>query len=92
MEKVRAHVFIEGRVQGIFFRANTRQEASLLGLTGWVRNCWDGRVEAVFEGEREKVEKVISWCKKGPPGAMVRDVETNWEQATGEYETFSIEY
>ncbi len=92
MEKVRAHVFIEGRVQGVFFRANTREEASLLGLTGWVRNCWDGRVEAVFEGEREKVEKVIAWCKKGPPGAMVRDVETNWGQVTGEYETFSIEY
>ncbi len=92
MEKVRAHVFIEGRVQGIFFRANTREEASLLGLTGWVKNCWDGRVEAVFEGEREKVEKVILWCKKGPPGAMVRDVEINWEQVTGEYETFSIEY
>ncbi len=92
MEKVKAHVFIEGRVQGVFFRANTREEASLLGLTGWVKNCWDGRVEAVFEGEREKVEKVILWCKKGPPGAMVRDVEINWEQVTGEYETFSIEY
>ncbi len=92
MEKVRAHVFIEGQVQGVFFRANTREEANLSGLTGWVRNCWDGRVEAVFEGEREKVEKVISWCKKGPPGAMVRDVEINWEQATGECDTFSIEY
>ncbi len=92
MEKVRTHVFIEGRVQGVFFRANTREEASLLGLTGWVRNCWDGRVEAVFEGEREKVEKVISWCKKGPPGSLVKNVETNWEQATGEYDTFSIEY
>ncbi len=92
MGKVRAHVFIEGRVQGVFFRANTREEASLLGLTGWVRNCWDGRVEAVFEGESEKVERVIAWCKKGPPGAMVRDVETNWEPATGEYETFSIVY
>ncbi len=92
MEKVKAHVFIEGRVQGVFFRANTREEASLLGLTGWVKNCWDGRVEAVFEGEREKVERVISWCKKGPPGALVENVETNWEQATGEYDTFSIEY
>ncbi len=92
MEKVRAHVFIEGRVQGVFFRANTREEANLLGLTGWVRNCWDGRVEAVFEGEREKVERVISWCKKGPPGALVENVEINWEQATGEYDTFSIEY
>ncbi len=92
MEKVRAHVFIEGRVQGVFFRANTREEANLLGLTGWVKNCWDGRVEAVFEGERETVEKVISWCKKGPPGALVKNVEINWEQATGEYDTFSIEY
>ncbi len=92
MGKVRAHVFIEGRVQGVFFRANTREEANLLGLIGWVRNCWDGRVEAVFEGEREKVERVIAWCKKGPPGALVRDVEINWEQATGEYETFSIVY
>ncbi len=92
MEKVRAHVFVEGRVQGVFFRANTREEANLLGLTGWVKNCWDGRVEAVFEGERETVEKVISWCKKGPPGALVKNVEINWEQATGECDTFSIEY
>ncbi len=92
MEKVKAHVFIEGRVQGVFFRANTREEANLLGLTGWVKNCWDGRVEAVFEGERETVEKVISWCKKGPPGALVKNVEINWEQATGECDTFSIEY
>ncbi len=92
MEKVRAHVFVEGRVQGVFFRANTREEANLLGLTGWVRNCWDGRVEAVFEGEREKVEKVRSWCNKGPPGSLVENVEINWEQATGEYDTFSIEY
>ena len=92
MEKVRAHVFIEGQVQGVFFRANTREEANLLGLTGWVKNCWDGRVEAVFEGEREKVEKVISWCRKGPPGALVENVEINREQATGEYDTFSIEY
>ena len=92
MEKVKAHVFIEGRVQGVFFRANTREEANLLGLTGWVKNCWDGRVEAVFEGEKEKVEKVISWCKKGPPGSLVKNVEINREQATGEYDTFSIEY
>ena len=92
MEKVRSHIFIEGRVQGVFFRASTREEACLLGLKGWVRNCWDGRVEAVFEGGKESVEKIIKWCKKGPPGAMVRNVELNWEQATGEYDTFSIEY
>ncbi|MFQ5964460.1 MAG: acylphosphatase [Candidatus Scalinduaceae bacterium] len=92
MEKARAHIFVDGRVQGVFFRANTREEAYSLGLTGWVRNCWDGRVEAVFEGERDKVEKIISWCKKGPPGALVRNVEINWEQATDEYDTFSIKY
>ncbi len=92
MENARAHVVIEGIVQGVFFRANTREEANLLGLTGWVRNCWDGCVEAVFEGEREKVEQVISWCKKGPPGAVVRDVEIKWEQATSEFDTFSIKY
>jgi acylphosphatase len=92
MEKVRVHVFVEGRVQGVFFRANTRGEANLLGLTGWVKNCWDGRVEAVFEGEKKKVERIIAWCKKGPLGALVRNVETSWEQATGEYDTFSIRY
>ncbi len=92
MEKVRVHVSIDGRVQGIFFRANTREEANLLGLTGWVKNCWDGRVEAVFEGERTKVEQVLKWCHKGPPGAMVRNVEVNWEEATGEFDSFSIEY
>ena len=57
MAKVRLHVVIEGRVQGVFFRANTREEAISLGLNGWVRNCLDGRVEAVFEGEKDKVEK-----------------------------------
>ena len=92
MEKVRAHVFVEGVVQGVFFRANTREEAGLLGLTGWVRNCWDGRVEAIFEGEREKVEKVILWCKKGPPGALVKNVEVNWEPASDEFDGFSIKY
>ncbi len=90
MEKARLHVLIEGSVQGVFFRASTREEAYLLGLTGWVRNCFDGRVEAVFEGERNKVEEVLKWCKKGPPGSMVRNVEVNWEQATGEFDTFSI--
>ncbi len=92
MEKARAHVFIEGRVQGVFFRASTREEASLLSLGGWVRNCWDGRVEAVFEGERNNVENIIEWCKKGPPGASVTNVDISWEQATNEFDTFSIKY
>ncbi len=86
------HIVIEGRVQGVFFRSSTRSESCKLGLTGWVINCPDGRVEAVFEGNINKIEQIIEWCKKGPPGAVVENVETVWEQATGEYESFSIKY
>ena len=92
MERARLHVVVEGRVQGVFFRASTREEASALGLTGWVRNCPDGRVEAIFEGEINKIDQILEWCKKGPPGAVVRNIETIWEQATGEYDSFSIKY
>lgn len=89
---VRAHVFIEGRVQGVFYRANTYEEARRLNINGWVKNCRDGRVEAVFEGKREDVEKIIKWCHKGPPGAIVRDVKVIWEETEGEYPNFSIRY
>jgi acylphosphatase len=92
MAKTRLHVVVDGRVQGVFFRARTREEACSLDLSGWVRNCPDGRVEAVFEGEKDKVEKILKWCKKGPPGAMVRNTEKNWGDATGEFDTFSIKY
>ncbi|MFQ5753655.1 MAG: acylphosphatase [bacterium] len=92
MAKARLHVIVEGRVQGVFFRAGTREKACSLGLGGWVRNCLDGRVEAVFEGDRVVVEQILKWCRKGPPGAIVRNVEDNWEEATGEFETFSINY
>lgn len=92
MAKARLHVVIEGRVQGVFFRASAREEACSLGLSGWVKNSWDGRVDAVFEGERDNVEKILEWCRKGPPGAMVRNVEVNWEDATGEFDSFSIEH
>ncbi len=92
MEIARLHIVIEGRVQGVFFRASTIEESCKLGLTGWVRNCPDGRVEAVFEGDMDKIDRIIEWCKKGPPGAVVRNVETMWEQATGEYDSFSIKY
>lgn len=92
MAEVRAHVHIEGRVQGVFYRASTREEANLRGLKGWVRNCRDGRVEAVFEGEKDKVEEFIEWCKKGPPGAMVTNVDVSWEQSTNEFDSFSIKY
>ena len=92
MEIARLHIVIEGIVQGVFFRASTIEESSKLGLTGWVKNCSDGRVEAVFEGEIDKIEQIIEWCKKGPPGAVVSNVETVLERATGEYDSFTIKY
>jgi acylphosphatase len=92
MARKRAHVFISGWVQGVFFRADTKDLARKMGVTGWVRNLWDGRVEAVFEGEEEAVEHMIAWCHRGPPGAKVEEVEVIYEDYTGEYETFSIRY
>jgi len=79
----RAHVFFEGRVQGVFFRAYTRKWAEELGLNGWVRNLPDGRVEAVFEGEKEKIEKIIEYCKTKHPYALVTKVDIEWEEPEG---------
>ncbi|MEE8168793.1 MAG: acylphosphatase [Candidatus Hydrothermarchaeales archaeon] len=90
--KARAHVFISGRVQGVFFRANTREKAIQLGITGWVRNMWDGRVEAVFEGEKEALERMLGWCKDGPPYASVDDLQVQWDEYQGEFETFEVRY
>ena len=90
--KVRAHVFINGRVQGVFFRSETQYEANRRNVTGWVRNLPDGRVEAVFEGERGDVEKLIEFCKRGPPGARVTKVQVFWEDYTGEFKDFKIRY
>lgn len=87
---IRTHVLIEGRVQGVFFRAETRGIARQHNLTGWVKNLPDCRVEAVFEGEEDAVEKAVQWCHQGPPHAMVRTVSVNREPYTGEFETFSI--
>jgi len=92
VKKVRAHVLIKGRVQGVFFRAETLSQAYSLGLTGWVRNRWGGSVEAVFEGEDQKVRKMIAWCYKGPPSAVVEDVEVEWEDYKGEFASFSVRY
>jgi acylphosphatase len=92
VKNVRAHVLIKGRVQGVFFRAETRSQAYNLGLTGWVRNRWDGSVEAVFEGEDKKVQKMIAWCYKGPPAAVVENVEVKWGDYKGEFASFSVRY
>jgi acylphosphatase len=81
---MRMRVRVRGRVQGVFFRAETRARAESLGLAGWVRNAPDGSVEAVFEGEPERVESMIEWCRRGPGGAIVDDVETVSEEPAGE--------
>jgi acylphosphatase len=92
MAKKRAHVFVSGWVQGVFFRTETRDLARQLGVTGWVRNLWDGRVEAVFEGEDWAVERLAAWCHQGPRGAQVDHVEVTYEDYSGEYDSFSIRY
>jgi acylphosphatase len=89
---VRAHIFVKGKVQGVFFRTETRGEALRHSITGWVRNLSDGRVEAVFEGEKEGVSSLIEFCRRGPSGARVTRVVVIWEDYTGEFKTFSIRY
>jgi acylphosphatase len=89
-DRVRAHVWISGRVQNVNFRAYTRDEARRAGLDGWVKNLGDGRVEAVFEGSRAAVQRLVSWCYSGPPAARVDHVQVAWEDATGGERSFSI--
>jgi len=90
--KARAHVFISGRVQGVFFRSSTRREAKRRGVNGWVRNLRDGRVEAIFEGEKGSVDSLIEFCKEGPPSAKVKDLDVTWEDYKGEFNDFRIRY
>ncbi len=92
MAKVRAHVYVEGRDQGVFYRQNTRRQAQSRGLFGWVKNLDDGRVEAVFEGEEEAVKAVVEFCRVGPKGASVSGVTVNWEPYRDEFQGFSIAY
>lgn len=92
MDNARVRLFIEGRVQGVFYRAFTRDIASRLGLNGWAKNLYDGRVEVVFEGEKGAIEKAIQECRKGPPGSYVQDVNTIWEEYSGDYKGFEIKY
>jgi acylphosphatase len=80
----RVRVRVRGRVQGVFFRAEARARAESLGLAGWVRNLPDGRVEAVFEGEDDRVESMVEWCRRGPAGAEVEAVDVEREEPVGE--------
>ncbi len=90
--KVRAHVFVSGVVQGVSFRYWLRRESHHRLVTGWTRNLPDGRLEAVFEGEKNDVENIVALCHTGPLGAVVRDVKVLWEQPKGEFEEFRIQY
>ena len=80
----RSHVRIHGRVQGVFFRAEAQARAESLGVAGWIRNAPDGSVEAVFEGDDERVRSMVDWCRRGPSGSQVEDVEVKYEEPTGE--------
>ncbi len=90
--EARAHVVVSGTVQGVFFRARTVDRANQLGVKGWVRNTPEGKVEAVLEGDKGRVEAMIEFCRKGPEGAEVKDVEVDWEEYKGEFTGFEIRY
>ncbi len=90
MDRLRAHVTIDGRVQGVNFRASAHAHAHTTGVEGWVRNLDDGRVEAVFEGPAAAVKRMISWCYSGPRLARVDQVNIEWEQPTGQERGFQI--
>jgi acylphosphatase len=85
------HVLVSGRVQGVGYRASTWDMAQLLKLNGWVRNLRDGRVEAVFEGSKPQVEEMLRWCHQGPPAAVVKSVEVEYEQPQG-LQSFEVSY
>ncbi|MFC7115011.1 acylphosphatase [Natronoarchaeum sp. GCM10025703] len=91
MTRTRAHVFVSGRVQGVFYRATTKETAESNAVDGWVRNLDDGRVEAVSEGPEEAIEEMVEWCHTGSPAATVEDVDVEYEEPQGE-DGFRIRY
>ena len=88
----RIHLFISGRVQGVWYRASMSNEGARIGLNGWVRNLDDGRVEAVVEGSGDDIQEMIAWCRKGPPMARVDDIAVEDEPATGNEPPFRARY
>ena len=90
MANARAHIFISGRVQGVFYRSTTKHKATKYGIKGWIRNLQDGRVEAVFEGEETDVNRLVRFCRKGSPWCRVDNIEVYWESYTGDLLDFRI--
>jgi len=89
-EVARVHMIISGRVQGVFFRANTKSKAQSLNLSGWVKNLSDGSVEVVAEGPHDILADFVRWCHRGPAAATVDGIDIEWELATGELTQFGI--
>ena len=87
----RLHLIIQGRVQGVFFRYNTKRQARKLHLTGWVRNNPDTTVEVIIEGEKKNLDVFLAWCKNGPLTARVEKVDIRWESYEGNFQEFSVE-
>ena len=85
-----AHLIISGKVQGVFYRDSCQEIAQGLILTGWVKNMPNGQVEVLVQGEKEKIEKLIEWCKKGPPEARIDNVEVRWNRIVNNFESFFI--
>lgn len=92
LKKIRAHAIIAGRVQGVFFRMETKRAADHAGVFGWVRNKRGGNVEALFEGDEGSVKSMLEWCREGPPLAYVKSVDIEFEDYKGEFKEFEITY
>ncbi len=90
MPKIRVHLIIKGRVQGVWFRDSTRREAVSLGVCGWVRNRRDGTVEVLAEGPEDRVRRLVLWCHQGPPYAKVSGISETQEEWQGEFTSFEI--
>ena len=90
--KKRVEIQVFGIVQGVFFRANTRDYAKKLGVKGTVRNCYDGSVEIIAEGSEEKLNELIAFAKIGPPSAKVYNINVKWEEAKGDFSSFRVVY
>ncbi len=88
--RVRAHVFVSGYVQGVFFRETTKNQADMLNVKGWVRNRDDGRVEAIFEGQEQDVKRIVEFFKHGPTRATVTNVEFRLENYIGKFDSFEV--
>lgn len=91
-ESISVRLLIRGKVQGVYYRYNMQQVAKKNSVVGWVRNLSDGKVEALLEGSKEEVNKVIEWSKMGPENARVDEVKVDYEQYVGNYKDFMIRY